>query len=130
MAQADGFSQDFVEAQRLGDRASDLRHLQDVRQPRSKMIALRREEHLRLVFEAAKRFAMDDAIAIALIGGPQIVLRLVAIASASFGAFRGAGHERVVLDFLERLADVHRLNSERSEESAVEPRTFSSLRLG
>ena len=31
VAEADGFGEDFVEAQRLGDRAADLRHFEHVR---------------------------------------------------------------------------------------------------
>ena len=75
------------------------------------MIAFRREKNLRLVFEPAKRLAVDNAIAIALIGRAQIVFRLEAIAAARVRALRGSRDERVVLDLLERLANVHRWRS-------------------
>src|SRR6266571_3650683 len=64
VAEADGFGEDFVEEERLRDRARDLRHFQNVREPRAEVIAFRREEHLRLVFETPKRLAVNDSIAI------------------------------------------------------------------
>src|SRR3954454_15378692 len=105
MTESDGFGENFVEAQRLRDRARDLRHLEDMRQPRAVVVALGREKDLRLVLQPAKGLAMNDAIAIALIRRPNIVLGLLAIAPARLRASRRARHERVALDVLEHLAD-------------------------
>src|SRR5918995_4509451 len=49
VAQRDRLCQRFVEAQRRGDRARDLRHLDGVRQACHEMIALRVHEDLGLV---------------------------------------------------------------------------------
>src|SRR4029077_18133627 len=80
--EADGLGEDLVEAKRLRNRPPDLRHFQDVSETRSVVIAFRREEDLRLVLEASECFAVDDAVAVALIRRPQIVFRLGAIAPA------------------------------------------------
>ena len=53
-------------AQRLGERARDLRDLDRVGQARAEMVALVVDEHLRLVGEAAEGGGMDDAVAVAL----------------------------------------------------------------
>ena len=66
VAERDRLGQVLVERQRAGDRARDLRHLERVRQPRPVVVALGREEHLRLVREPPKRLAVDDAVAVAL----------------------------------------------------------------
>ena len=79
----------FVQPQDLGDGPGDLRHLQRVRQPRPIVIAGRREEHLRLVLEAAKRLAVDDAIAVALKRRPDVVFTLRPQASPRVGALGG-----------------------------------------
>ena len=61
----------LVEPQHLGDRPRDLRHLERVREPRAVVVAVRREEHLRLVLQPAERLAVDDAVAVALERRPQ-----------------------------------------------------------
>src|SRR5438105_3505714 len=78
-----------------------------MRQARSVVIALGRQEHLCLVFEPAERLAVDDAVAVALVGWPEIVFGFLAIAPSRVRALRGLRRERVVLDLFEHLADVH-----------------------
>src|SRR5690349_13560221 len=56
----------LVEPERAGDRPSDLRDFQAVRQADAIMVAVRGDEHLGLVAEAAERDAVDDAVAVAL----------------------------------------------------------------
>ena len=56
----------LVEPQRARHRAADLRDLQAVGQADAEMIAVGRDEHLRLVAEPAEGDRVDDAIAIAL----------------------------------------------------------------
>ena len=62
----DRLGQVLVQLQRAGHRARDPDHLQRVRQARAVVVALRRDEHLRLVLEPAERLGVDDAVAIAL----------------------------------------------------------------
>ena len=64
--QRDRFGQIFVQAQAPRDGARDLRHFDAVGQAGAKQVAFVIDEYLGLVFEAAKRAGMDDAIAVAL----------------------------------------------------------------
>ena len=56
----------IVEAERAGKRARDLTHFERVGEPGAEMVALVRNEDLRLVGEPPEGRAMDDAVAIAL----------------------------------------------------------------
>src|SRR5436305_4732292 len=105
VTESDGLGEHFVEAQRLRNRARDLRYLEHMRQSRAVVIALGCEKDLRLVLQPAKRFAMNDAVAVALIRRPDVVLGLLAIATARLRASRRTRDERVALDVLEHLAD-------------------------
>ena len=67
MREADRLGQILVQPQRARDRAADLRHLQAVGEPDAEMIAVGREEHLRLVAQPPERDRVDDAIAVALV---------------------------------------------------------------
>jgi hypothetical protein len=69
------------------------------------VIALRRQKHLRFVLEAAEGLAVNDAVAITLIAGTEVILRLVAIAPARLRTARRLRDHRVALDVLEHLAD-------------------------
>ena len=71
VAERRGFGEILVEAQIPGDRARDLRHLDGVRQPGAKMVALFIDEHLGLVRKAPEGGRMDDAVAVALIFGAR-----------------------------------------------------------
>jgi hypothetical protein len=68
VGQRQGLRQVLVEAERAGDRAGDLGHLEAVGQPRAVVIALMIDEHLGLVLEAAEGGGMDDPVAVALEG--------------------------------------------------------------
>jgi len=70
------FGQLFVQPEHLRDRPGDLRHLERMRQPGPVVISGRREEHLGLVLQSAKRLAMNDAVAIALKGRTNVVFLL------------------------------------------------------
>ena len=65
--QADRLGQRLVEPQRVGNRASNLRHLERMCQSRAIQVALVIDEHLRLVHEPPERGRVNDAIAIALV---------------------------------------------------------------
>ena len=66
VAQADRLGEVLVEFERAGDRARDPAGLKRVRQPGAEVVALGRDEDLRLVLEAAERLAVDDPVAVAL----------------------------------------------------------------
>src|SRR5207247_7103233 len=102
-----------------GDRPRDLRHLERVRQAGPVMVAGRREEHLRLVLQPPECFAVDDAIAIALKCGADVVLRLGTQTAARSGAPGRSRGEDVALARLELLADGGHttLNAERAEHA-------------
>src|SRR5208282_441060 len=67
--EADRLREHFVEAQRPGDGARDLRDLERMREPGSIEVALVIDEDLGLVNQAAECSAVHDAIAVALIFG-------------------------------------------------------------
>ena len=66
MGEAQRLGQVLVEPERAGDRAADLRDLQAVGQPDPVMIAVGRDEDLRLVAQAAEGDRVDDPVAVAL----------------------------------------------------------------
>ena len=108
VAERDRFGQLLVQPQHLRDRARDLRHLERVRQPRAVVIARRREEHLRLVLQPAKRLAVNDAIAIALKRRPDVVFGFGTQAAARVGALGRLRREDVAFARFELFADRHR----------------------
>lgn len=75
VAKRDGFGKVFVEAERAGDGARDLRDFKRVREPRAEMVALGGKEHLRFVRQAAEAFRVQDLIAVALVFRAQEVGR-------------------------------------------------------
>ena len=86
---SDSLSEVFVQVERAGDSAGDLRHFQGVREPRYVVVGDWGYEHLRLVLEAAKRLAMDDAVAVALVFGADVGWRFgEGAASAAHGLSR------------------------------------------
>jgi len=58
------FGEILIQSERARERASDLRNLKRMRQPRAIMIALVIDEHLRLVRQASKGGGMNDSVAI------------------------------------------------------------------
>ena len=86
VAEPDRLGEVLVERECPRDGARDPGHLERVRQPRSVVVALRRDEHLGLVLEAPERLAMDDPIAVALERRPQTAVLLV--------SRRWAGYDR------------------------------------
>jgi hypothetical protein len=74
--EAGRLSQVLVQAECPRDRPRDLRHLHRVRQARAIVVALRRDEDLGLVLQAAERLAVDDPVPVALVRRPQGVILL------------------------------------------------------
>ncbi len=58
------FGEILIQSERARERASDLRDLERVRQPRAIVIALVIDEYLRLVRQASKGSGMDDPVAV------------------------------------------------------------------
>ena len=79
VAEPDRLRQVLVEPQRARDGARDPGDLERVREPRPVVIALGRDEHLRLVLEPPERLAVDDPVAIALERRAQPAVGLLAL---------------------------------------------------
>src|SRR5215472_16583618 len=105
--ECDRLRQLFVQPQHLGDAARDLRDLEGMRESRAIVIAFRREKDLRLVLQAAERFAVDDSVPIALERGPDRIFRLGTQPSAGAIALGGLRRENLVLALLELFANRH-----------------------
>ena len=71
------------------------------------MVALVVDEHLRLVFEAAESGRVDDALAVALVGRAERVLRLVVRAPARAPAAHRVRRQLALLPPLDLLAGQH-----------------------
>ncbi len=76
MRQRNGFHQVFIEPQRTGHRAPQLRHLQRVRETCAKQVALVVEKYLGFVHQTPKRRAVHDAVAVTLELGARRCWRL------------------------------------------------------
>jgi hypothetical protein len=94
VAQADRLDEVLVERKRAGDRAGDLRHLERVRHPRAVVVALGRDEDLRLVLQAPERLAVHDPVAVALQRGAQ---RAVLLGDGALGGVGGRRERRELL---------------------------------
>jgi len=68
MSESDRLHQVFVKVQPAGDSPTNLRHLDNVCQPRREVISNRCNEHLALVLQAAERVRVDNPVAIPLKG--------------------------------------------------------------
>src|ERR1035438_3729129 len=73
VAERAGLGEVFVQRERPCHRTRDLRDLERVREARSVVVALERDEYLRLVLEPAEGARMDDAVPVALVLRPVVV---------------------------------------------------------
>ena len=105
VAEGDRLGQVLVEAQRAGDAARDLRHLDRVGQARPEVVALVRDEDLRLVLEPAEGARVDDAVAVARVVRPRVAGAGGDGAPRAFGprAARGVDRQALFLEPLEVL---------------------------
>src|SRR5690606_37633365 len=96
--QAERFGQVLVETQSSREYAADLCHLEAVRQPHAKMIAIGRDEDLGLAGQAAEGDRMDDPVAVALEFAARSAAALVALREfaparrGGIGSVGRAGH--------------------------------------
>jgi hypothetical protein len=104
VSEADGFDKVLVESQSARDGSRDLCHLESVREPDSVVVALGGQEDLRLVREPAKGFGMHNAVPVALIAGPDVVIGLDDITALGRGRELSALGQRDLLDFLGSLS--------------------------
>ena len=91
--QRDRLDEVLVDAELPGDRATDLRDLERVRQARAEEVAFVVDEDLGLVLEPAERAGMDHAIAVALERGPPGRVRLGVTPAARELRMRRVGRE-------------------------------------
>ena len=75
VTQAQRFGQVLVEPQLARQHAADLRDLETMRQPGAVMVAIGRDEHLRLGTQAAEGDRMNDPVAVSLEGATPRVPR-------------------------------------------------------
>src|SRR5215212_8966899 len=100
----DRLGQVLVEAERTRHAARDAARLERVRQPRAVVVALGRDEDLRLVLEAPERLAVHDPVAVALEGRAVRGVRLLTLALGGIGA-GGERRQPVLLHALDALAE-------------------------
>src|SRR6185369_1048783 len=101
VAERDRLDQRLVQLQRASDRARDLRDLERVGHARAEVVAGAVDEDLRLVFEAAERAAVDDAVAVAREVGAVRVGGLGMLAAAARAGEQRIRGEVAPLDLLE-----------------------------
>ncbi len=106
--QADGLDQVLVGAQRPGQGAADLRHLQRMGESGAEIVALVVDEYLRLVFQAAEGGRVQNPIAVALESGAVFGLVIEVGAPLGVLAAHTVGSERFVLQLFEHgTVEVH-----------------------
>src|SRR5207249_1529743 len=88
VAEPDRLGQILVERESPRHRPRDARSLDRVREPGAVVIALRRDEYLRLVLQPAKGLRVDDPVAVALEGRSQGAVRLRLAAAGRVGRRR------------------------------------------
>ena len=92
--EAQGLGQILVEAERARDGAADLRDFEAVGQPDAEMIAVGRDEHLRLVAQAAERDRVDDPVAVALEDVARPARAGIRLGMKAAAGCRGIGGDR------------------------------------
>src|SRR5450631_3180503 len=101
----DRLGERFIEAERAGHRAGDLRHLERMRDARAVVIPLGGEKDLRLAGQAPERLRVNDAIAIVLEDRADGIGRLGTIAPLAGPALLGKRREDLLLVVLQFFAN-------------------------
>ena len=92
----DRLRQVLVEAQRPRHVAGDPARLEGMGEPSAVVVALGRDEDLRLVLEAAEGLGVDDPVAVALERGAVVRVRLGAVAMRGVGPRRERRQPRLL----------------------------------
>ena len=110
----------LVQPERPRRRPRDLRHVERVREPDPIVVALRRQEHLRLVLQAPERLGVHDPVPVALVDGAEVVVRLVALPPLRRRRELRALREDLSLDLFGSLTGGrHRGHGSRAVETAL-----------
>src|SRR3990172_1209933 len=108
MRQADRLLEVLVGAQGAGDGARDLSYFQGVGQASAVVIALVDDEHLGLVFQAAKGSRVQNAIPVALEGSAVFWFVFRVRPAPGIPAVQPIGSQALIFDDFEFLArEVH-----------------------
>ena len=107
MGKADCFGQIFVQPQGAGNGPRDLRDLQRMGQSGAVQVSLRREEHLRLLFEPSERLAVQHPVTVTLEHRPDRVLLFRQHAAAALVAEGSPRREGHMFDLFCALTYIH-----------------------
>ena len=133
VTEPDRLDEVLVQAQRARHRPADLRHLERMRQPGARVVAGVRHVHLRLVLETAERARVDDAVAVALEGGPVVeeaALRPQRLPAGCLGRADGAERKCCILGVLQTgsVAQLHVTLPRRPRRRAAPRRPGAAIR--
>ena len=135
MPETDRLGEVLVQRERARDGARDARHLEGVSEPGAVVVALGRDEHLRLVLEPTEGLGVHDPVAVALERRPQAAVRLADGAPPRIGARRERGELAILARAhaqLERRGHAHRCAAGRRRRwawcSSVSPIARSASR--
>ena len=103
--QSDRFRQVFIESEGTGDGARDLRNVDGVRHAGAEMVAFRRKEDLRLIFQTQERLAVNNAVAVALKGGTHIAFLFRALPAFRIFRFAGEFGQKLLFDGISPFFD-------------------------
>ena len=107
VSQSDGLGEVFIKEQGACHGTGNLAHFEGMRQPCAVMIAFGCEEDLRFPLEPAKRFGVDDAVAVPLKGCPVVMLFLGILAAAGSAREGGVRTQDFALTRFELFAYRH-----------------------
>ena len=111
MTQGDGFGQIFVKPKGSGNGAGNAADLDGMGHTGTVVVAFRLQEHLGFVHQAAKRFAVDDAVRIPLIAGTDIAFSVGIGTAFAFGRFLRLRCQHIVFSLFQSLPNRHILPS-------------------
>ncbi len=101
VGEGDGLGEVAIEAEGLGDGASNLRRLESMSKTGAVVVTFMIDEYLGFVFEATERGAVNNTIAIALEAGAHRMRRLRHAAAASIARAHRVWSERTVFELFD-----------------------------
>ena len=109
VAESDRFDEVLVERQSPGDGTGDLRNFQRMGQAGPVVIPFRRQKDLGFIFEAPKRFAMQDTITINLVAGSQFAGRFSMSTTETHRTLAGISGQSIPLPPFRIDSNFHRI---------------------